>query len=273
MNVTMLKVKSTLLLYLLCLGLGFSIPVFVDALQPRPALAQTYKKSSYIDTNIINNIPAHPDVYFDHRFSDAEVDKLANGFAYMTVVIDGYSSRFQSCYMKYYDSPWDRMSYEEKKNFTLEHLQDRDGRGEIIHGNVVKKLRKAYAMQVDGRKRRIYIEFDAKPRAANGLINTAYVKGLGAANRTEDLHIYVNQTWVQSQLMNHPKPWLAFGGTLLHEFMHLIGYTHPSNIAPDFSNVEHNIVYEAGWCALRNMKDKPPGSIQLTDDNSALFVD
>jgi hypothetical protein len=275
----MLKVKSNLLLFLLGLGLSYSI----SALQPRPAVAQQAYKTS---ENITSNPSGHLDVYFDNRFSDDEVDKLSRGFLYVDDFIIGrgsrranpYStshmaSRFYSCYMKYYKSPWDLMSHEERMNFTLQHLEDREARGEIKTGNVLQKLQKAYEMQVDGRKRRIYVEFYSKPRAANGLINTAYVQGLGAANRPEDLHIYVNQTWVASDLTNARNPWFLFGGTLLHELIHLIGYDHPRDIEPNFSNVEHNIVYESSWCASRNMKDKPPGSIQLTDDNSSLFVD
>jgi hypothetical protein len=275
MNLTMLKVKSTLLLYLLGLGLGFSIPVFVDALQPRPALAQqAYKRSEYLDKYLVDRFPStHPELYFDTRFSDAEIKALRAGFLYMYALLENpeYYSKFYDCYMKYWDSPRELMSHEERMDFLLKHLEDREARGEIASGNVHQKLQKAYRMQVDGRRRRLYIDFDAEPVKANGLIRTAYVKGLGAALRPEDLHIYVNQTWIQSRLMGgDSKP---FFGTLLHEFIHLIGYTHPSDIAPDFSNVQRNIVYESGWCALRDMKDKPPGSIQLTDDNSALFVD
>jgi hypothetical protein len=266
----MSKLKSTILL---CFGLCFSAPLFLNVVQPNSALSQQTYNRAALYTN--DHHLWFPEVYIDSRFSKAEVERLGWGITYFAALTSpgntSFQSKYHGCLSKYYDSPWKRMSSEERAQDR--YIRDRDARGELINGNIIPKLQRAFQMQVDGRRRRLYIDLDTSPRQPNGLITTAYVQGLGAANRSEDLHIYVNQTWLATRIMNSDRAMFEVAGTSLHEFIHLVGYDHPTKIEPNFSNVEHNIVYESGWCMLRNMEDKPPGSIMLTDDNSVLFVD
>jgi len=262
----MSKLKSTVAL---CFGLYFSIPVCFDVLQPRSVLAQSYNHVTYFD-----KYAWFPEVWVDSRFSQDEIERMLPGFGYFAALVSpgntDFQSRYTGCLLKYYDSPWKRMSSAERALDRF--IRDRDARGELIHGNIIQRLQRAFQIQVDGRRRRVYIDFYNQAPDAQGHLQLANTE-LGTASKSVDFHVNTNQTWISTRITRSPEGMKQLSGTLLHEFIHSLGYNHAVDIAPNFSNVEHNIVYESGWCMQRNMQDKPPGSIMLDGDNSVLFVD
>lgn len=59
------------------------------------------------------------------------------------------------------------------------------------------------------------------------------------------------------------------GSTMLHEMLHNLGYVHERySETDDDADRIGNFVYEAGWCSARSYKNKPPGSLSLTDSSN-----
>jgi hypothetical protein len=58
----------------------------------------------------------------------------------------------------------------------------------------------------------------------------------------------------------------VMAGVLVHEMLHNLGYDHSeySKTGKDIDRIG-NFVYEAGWCIARKYKDKPAGTLGLTD--------
>jgi hypothetical protein len=137
--------------------------------------------------------------------------------------------------------------------------------------NILGPLQKAFYVHLPNQqKRRIFIDDFREEKNVHGFTTVATMN-LNAANIPDDIHVGLNYAWLDKQSRtNETRNFLA--GTFLHEFAHALGLSHPE-VDSSFEKVVGNIVYENGWCIKRGTADKPPGSFNLTGDESDLYVD
>ena len=60
----------------------------------------------------------------------------------------------------------------------------------------------------------------------------------------------------------HPNRFGRWGGHIIHEMMHNLGYDHPKWVKSN-KDVEGSLTYEATWCIARKNQDKTPGAVEL----------
>ena len=216
-----------------------------------------------------NPIGTVPEVWISTQFSQQESNKIKYAFIWLNATlrkdsdktIGTLESRLDNCVRTYSSNSFDASAsvsqapdpvtrLNENLNIARGFLQAR----RLPSGNYLRRER-----------RRIYIDRLSEE-------NTVLGRGSVGINwNNGGFRIRLNGFQLAQSNIGIGE----WAGTIIHEMMHNMGYTHAEVVDGNFEPVRGNLIYETGWCVKRGGDVRPEGTFGLTaaEGGTDFFVD
>lgn len=224
---------------LLCRAIGIGCPQTIPGTSAEPPTEQLPTQSYDLMFRRADGLV--PTVWVSTRFNKVEKTHIARGFGWLASRFKENRSALESCAARY-GSTWQFPG---------------SARGGRLTNNPVTNFSRLWNQAT---QKVLYIDYMSEPPLSDG----GYVMGrapVGIDWQGNGLRIKLNSHALRR---SETSSYQAWGGIILHEIMHNLGYEHPEwRKGPQ--DVVGSLIYETGWCMTRNGQNKPPNSLTLVD--------